>query len=290
MKMMFSKEDIQAKNLQALEEEQRILLQGNEFIYLLPHTDVRDCVSNYMIAFPTEENNRYGVVPHVGAMLFIEHNAKGLFLTLYGNVAKPSFVDNLSGVLMIITFQPAGLYALTGINQSDLTSETVPFEAVNCHLNKLMSEVIETAKTVHELVVNLDTLFLEQTKVAYPSQLKFAIQNIIDCSGNTTVKGVSGETHYSERQLNRLFVQHVGVSIKGFLRLVRVGNAFQLLESNLDTMTVISDTLGFNSLSHFIRDFKALSGFTPQEYRNVMIDFNEKQQTVGDEDNRGLII
>ena len=101
---MFSKEDIQAKNLQTLEEEKRILLQGNEFIYLLPHPDIRDCVSNYMIAFPTEENRKYGVVPHMGAMLFIEHNASGLFLTLYGNVAKPSFVDNLSGVLMIITF------------------------------------------------------------------------------------------------------------------------------------------------------------------------------------------
>jgi len=287
---MFSKEDIQIKNLQALEKEKRILLQGNEFIYLLPHPNIRDCVSNYMIAFPTEENNRYGVVPHMGAMLFIEHNAKGLFLTLYGNVAKPSFVDNLAGVLMIITFQPTGLYALTGINQSDLTSETVPFEVVNHQLNSLISEAIETAETIYELVVKFDTLFLEKAKVVYPSQLKFAIQNIINCSGNTTVKRISDEIHYSERQLNRLFMQHVGVSIKGFLRLVRVGNAFQLLENNHDSLTAISDALGFNSLSHFIRDFKALSGFTPLEYRNVMIEFNEKQQTVGDEENRSLII
>jgi len=287
---MISKEELQTKNLQAFEEEKRILLQGNEFIYLLPHPDIRDCISNYMIGFPTEENNRYGVVPHMGAMLFIEHTIKGLSLTLYGNVAKPSFVDNLSGVLMIITFQPAGLYALTGINQRDLTSETVPFETVNHHLNQLISEAIETTESIHELVIKLDHLFLKKAKMAYPSQLKLAIQNIIDCSGNTTVKRVSDETHYSERQLNRLFVQHVGVSIKGFLRLVRVGNAFQLLERNHDSMTIISDKLGFNSLSHFIHDFKALSGFTPQEYRNVMIDFNEKQQTIGDEDNRSLIM
>jgi len=287
---MLSKEDVQDKNLRILEEEKRILLQGNEFIYLLPHPDVRDCVSNYMIGFPTEENKKYGVVPHMGAMLFAQHNANGLFLTLYGNVAKPSFVDNLSGVLMIITFQPAGLYALTGINQSDLTSEAVPFEDVNLQLNTLISEALKTAESIHELVVKLDTVFLEKAKVAYPSQVKFAIQKMINCSGNTTVKRISGEAHYSERQLNRFFVQYVGISIKGFLRLVRVGNAFRLLESNHDSITAISDTLGFNSLSHFIRDFKALSGFTPQEYRNVMNDFNEKQQTVGDEEDRSLII
>ena len=287
---MFSKEDLQNKSLQPLEEENRILLQGNEFIYLLPNSDIRDCVSNYMIAFPTEENNRYGVVPHMSAMLFIEHNIEELSLTLYGNVAKPSFVDNLSGVLIIITFQPTGLYALTGINQSDLTSETIPFEVVNSELNTTISKAIKTAKDIYELVMKLDTLFMEKMKAAYPLQLKSAIQNIIDCHGNTTVKKVADEAHYSERQLNRLFVQHIGVSIKGFLRLVRVNNAFQLLENGHDNMTGISDTLGFNSLSHFIRDFKALSGFTPQEYRNVMSDFNEKQQTVRNEDTRNLII
>jgi len=282
---MLSKEDIQT-----FEDESRILLQGNEFIYLLPHADIRDCVLNYMIGFPTEENKRFGVVPHMGAMLFIAHNTKGISLTLYGNVAKPSFVDDLSGVLITITFQPAGLYALTGINQRDLKGETVPFETVSYQLNQSISEAIETAESIHELVVKLDNLFLETAKVAYPPQVKSAIGRIIACSGNTNVKRISDETHYSERQLNRLFIQHVGVSIKGFLRLVRVGNAFHLLENGDDSMTVISDTLGFNSLSHFIRDFKALAGFTPQEYRNVMNDFNEKQQARGEVENRKLTV
>ena len=287
---MISKDNLQDKSLQEYEKEKRILLRGNEIIYLLPHSDIRDCVLNYMIAFPTEENKKYGVVPHIGAMLFIQHNAQGLFLTLYGNVAKPAFVDNLSGVLVIITFWPTGLYALTGINQNDLTSETVPFEAVDYQLNTLISKAIKTAESIHELVAKLDTLFLEQAKVAYPPQVRFAIQSIIDCSGNTTVKKISDAAHYSERQLNRFFVQYVGTSIKRFLRLVRVGNAFRLLESSHDNITAISDILGFNSLSHFIRDFKALSGFTPQEYRNVMNNFNEKQQAIKDADNRNLII
>lgn len=278
---MLSKNSLQPPNLFLLQEEKRILLQGNDFINLLPHADIKNCISNYMIGFPTEENNSYGLVPHTGAMLFIQHDASNLSLTLYGNLAKPSFIDNLTGVLIIITFQPAELYTLTGVDQSSLTSETIPFEAVNPALNRLITKAIKTAENIQELVVELDTLFLEKAKAAYPSQVKFAIQKMLDCLGNTTVKKISAETHYSERQLNRFFVQHVGVSIKGFLRLVRVGNAFQLLENNHASITSISDLLGFNSISHFIRDFKALSGFTPQQYRNIMKDFNEKQQTVG---------
>jgi len=69
-----------------------------------------------------------------------------------------------------------------------------------------------------------------------------------------------------------------------------VGNALELFKnSHDDNMTAISDALGFYNLSHFIHDFKALCSFTPQEYCNIMIDFNQEQQTVGDNDSRNLI-
>jgi len=272
---MISRKDILVKNMHAFEEKHRILRQANDFIFFLPHPGLREYISSYTVTFPTNENipDSYTIMPDKGAMLFIEDDRKGLSATLYGAAAKPSVIDNLTGMLVIIMFQPVGLYALTGINQNELTSKIVPFDAVSPILCKLIFEAIEKAGSVYDLMTSLDILLLTNMKKAYPSQLKFAIINTINCAGNTTVKKLSNDIYYSERQLNRIFEQYVGVNVKSLLRLVRVDNAYQLLENNYDTITTISDTLGFYNLPHFIQDFKSLCGMTPQEYRNIMSDF-----------------
>lgn len=109
--------------------------------------------------------------------------------------------------------------------------------------------------------------------MAHHPQLILTLQTMINCTGNITVKRLSNDIYYSERQLNRMFNQQVGVSVKTFSRLIRINNAFDLLKKPNNSLTLVSDVMGFHDLSHFIRDFKSVCGVTPQEYRNNMSDF-----------------
>ena len=217
----------------------------------------------------------FTIMPSGCSTLTIAIDSSHLWIDLDGPTTKPYRVCNQADqpeILMTIEFKPAGLYALTGITQSELTDLTIPFEAVNPKLTKLISDIVEKAESIHALVSNLDMLLLENMYAAYHPQLKLTLQNIFDCAGNMTIKKLSDEIHYSERQLNRIFKQHVGVSAKPFSRLIRINNTFRLLKK-YNHLTVVSDMAGFHDLSHFIRDFKLVCGMTPQEYRNNMSDF-----------------
>lgn len=269
---------ISKKDLYIFRGAHRILLKANDFICLCPHSDLTEYVSNYNITFPKRGLMPAGftIIPCGCSTLTIENSGSNLSIYLEGPTTKPYIVGNRANqleMLVTIEFKAAGLYAFTGINQMDLVDDFIPFEAVNCRLNKLILEAVERAENIYELVTGFDLLLLENIYADYNPQLKQTLQSIIIRSGNIDVKKLSDEIYYSERHLNRLFKQHIGVGIKSFSRLLRINNSFHLLKNSSYTLTYIADVMGFYDLSHFIRDFTLVCGVTPQEYRNNMSDF-----------------
>lgn len=270
---MISKKDIHVYGW-----NHRILLRANEFICLSPHPGLKEYISSYNITFPDKGLMPAGftVMPCGCATLTIECDSKKLLIYLEGPTTKPYIVGSQTShleMLVTIEFKPAGLYALTGISQNELADEMILFDAVNPRLTKLISDMVEKAESVDELITILDMLLLENMYTSYHPQLILAVQNIVGNGGDIGIKELSEDIYYSERQLNRIFRQHVGTSAKSFSRLIRVNKAFQLFKKPDNSLTVISDKMGYHDLSHFIRDFRSVCGITPQEYRNNMSDF-----------------
>jgi len=269
---------ISKKDIQVFEEKQRILLQVKEFICLLPHPDLREYISNYNITFPTKAlmPDAFTVMPCGCSTLAVKKDDKKLFVDLQGPVTKPYIVGSRANqleMMVTIEFKPAGLFALTGIDQNELTDRTFPFEAVDPVLNKLVSETVEKAGSACEMVSGLDILLLKNIFTAYHPELKRILQNINDYAGNVTIKKLSSDIHYSERQLNRIFKQYVGTNAKSFSRLIRINNSFRLLKKSHNSLTFVSDVAGYHDLSHFVHDFKIMCGITPREYRSNMSGF-----------------
>jgi len=269
---MLSKQD-----LHTYRDTSRVLLRADEFICLRPHLRLSAYISNYNITFPTKTLlSGITTIPSGCATLTIEQDDSRIAITLDGPATKP-YIELFAAAegkqLVSIEFKPAGLYALTGIRQSELVDLSIDFEAVNPKLSKLISEALEQAGSVRELINGLDSVLLGNMYGACHPQLNPALQNIVHAAGNIAVKRLSDEIHYSERQLNRLFKEHVGVSAKSFSRLVRINKSFRLLKKPQKSLTLISDVMGFHDLAHFIHDFKSVCGVTPGEYRNKMSDF-----------------
>jgi len=200
----------------------------------------------------------------------------GLSIDLDGPTTKPhipAYQTDHPEMILTIEFKPAGLYALTGISQTELTDQTVPLEAVSPILAKLISDTVERSSSISELITSLDTLLLANAHITHRPELMMALQDIKTCAGNISVKQLSSNTHYSERQLNRIFNQFVGTSTKSFSRLIRINNTFRLFKNPRKSLAYISDVAGFHDLPHFTHDFKLVCGVTPQEYRTNMSDF-----------------
>jgi len=269
---------ISNKDIHLFEDRQRVLLHMNEFICLRPHPSLQAYISNYNITFPAKGlmSDNFTSMPCGCATISIEVGSKNLYVNLDGPITKPYIIGSQTSQLKMavtIEFKPAGLFALTGISQNELADVSIPFDGVHTKLSRLIATAIEKAKSTRELVDNIDMLLIENMYTDLHPQLVYALKNIVGCAGNISVRKLSGDIHYSERQLNRICNQHLGMGAKSFSRIVRINKAFHLLKKPNTNIAFVSDVMGFHDLSHFVRDFRLVSGITPQEFRKNLSDF-----------------
>jgi len=259
-------------------DKSRILLQSSFFICVRPHPALKRYIASYNITLPTENTMPAGftVLPSGCATITITNDGNRLYLDLEGPTAKPhisDIADKLPQMLITLEFKPAGLFEINTISQNQLADEIFGLDTVNSKLCKLIKESVEKSTTLHQLVDNLDAALLGNLKAVRHPNIGHILQNIFDSKGSISVKSLSESSHYSQRQINRILQQHVGVGTKPFLRLVRINKALHLLKKPQNDLSWASDMLGFHDLSHFINDFKSICGTTPEEYRKNMSDF-----------------
>ena len=71
------------------------------------------------------------------------------------------------------------------------------------------------------------------------------------------------------RRLERLFSRYVGVGAKWVLARYRMHDVLSALDGGYDgTLADLAATYGWYDQAHFTRDFVALVGVTPQDYRS----------------------
>ncbi|MCL2353159.1 MAG: helix-turn-helix transcriptional regulator [Defluviitaleaceae bacterium] len=268
---------ISKKDLYDFKDKSRVLLQTEDFVCILPLAPLRSYVSNYNITFPSNILLPDGLisVPSGCAALSIDVCEGGVVVNLDGPAARPfAFGGAFNKLKMVITieFKPAGLYALLGAGQQEMVDKNFSFNEINPKLARMLADVAERSDNLCQLVESLDNLLLNNLYTPFNPHFEAALRGIVTCDGAISVKALAEEVHYSQRHLNRIFKDSIGMSIKAFSRLVRVNNAIRLLKKT-NNITLISDAMGFYDLSHFMRDFKEVCGVTPQEYQKNMSNF-----------------
>ncbi len=73
--------------------------------------------------------------------------------------------------------------------------------------------------------------------------------------------------HISESSAYRLFERHFLESFSEHLKRFRIGKACEMLVNTQDAVALIAEQSGFNNLSNFNRQFKAVKGMTPSDFR-----------------------
>ena len=108
--------------------------------------------------------------------------------------------------------------------------------------------------------------------VEYPSSLPYKVSEVAQYIGNhyaetLTLAQLSGQFHISPFYISRIFTQITGLSIISYINHVRVEEARRLLQDTDLSVTEIALQVGYQSVTHFGRVFKAAMGASPQRYR-----------------------
>lgn len=98
-----------------------------------------------------------------------------------------------------------------------------------------------------------------------------AFHHVLEILGEpsiTTLAALEARTGLTARSLQRLLDRFAGVSPKRMLIRARVNDAVSLLDrGDQRPLTDIAHALGWYDQSHFIRDFRAITGQSPSAYR-----------------------
>lgn len=256
------------------------LCRGIDFINIPPHHILKPYISCYTITIPIEMSNEYTILPTASSTMVISVSTNSVCSSLRGVNTKACNVGahaNRMILLLLIEFHSGCLYPFIHANQYELIDYS--FELYD--LDKTLAQSIESelikSECIENLVEALDKIFITRLSNFCTGKGIAAMTNkIFIHSGNISMQDLSTEFCYSEKHIRRLFLQYVGISPKGFSRIVRVNYALRLLQNNPIQLIDTAIQAGFFDQPHFNHDFKMICGLSPKEYiQNMSLFYND---------------
>jgi AraC-like DNA-binding protein len=80
------------------------------------------------------------------------------------------------------------------------------------------------------------------------------------------IENVASRYGISSRYLQKIFLQYTGLTPKLFSKINRFQNSLLLVAKQNESLTSIAYECGYADQSHFIREFKSFTGYTPSGY------------------------
>ena len=219
------------------------------------------------------EKTFFRVIPDgVPALIYQEgpslfYDNKGLALPkLYVYGQSSQYIENsVSGYFRIIGvyLQPTALKAIFNMDAFELSNQNIPLEYL---VSEKILEQLLNVESIGEKIGLISDFFLNRIQGSEINLKKAEFACVLLQKG-TPLKDIQNEMALSERSLERLIKQYVGMSPKMFSRIMRFQSGLDILrKSKLDSLTTITYENGYFDQSHYIREFKEFTGTTPKAF------------------------
>ncbi len=170
-----------------------------------------------------------------------------------------------------VRFRPGGFRGLLGAPLTSITDRTIPLGAI-------YESTSDTAAEASVLDADGDDGMMQaaesilRTRIPPPDKNVDFVHGVVERVATdrtiTRVDALAKALGWGERALQRLFSDYVGVSPKWVIRRSRLHDAASLLAAEEDVnLTRLAQDLGYSDQAHFTRDFKAIVGRSPSDYR-----------------------
>jgi AraC-like DNA-binding protein len=175
-----------------------------------------------------------------------------------------------------IELTPKGLYHLFKLSMHELTNRMVSFEEVfgppGARLQNRVGDA-EDPKAKIALLQTALTHLLQQNEKEY-ALLDHTLDLLAGTHGMMRVQELASHLGYTKRYLDRLFQEHVGVSPKSLASILRFQEVYQgWMQHQSPPFFRDQWPAYYYDQSHFIKEFKRFTGFTPQQYTAITNEF-----------------
>jgi len=233
-----------------------------------PHPYLRSWVQCYWVVSSVESIvSEEKLYPDGCTSLTIDFTSSSLSMQF--NAIQTLNRLQLKGTLdrMGIRFHPGGAFQLLGLDMGELANR-------ECSLQDLgftrlqVQEQLSGAANISQRLELLDSWLLQES-IAVKAECGL-VQRLLPhlLRSENSIEELSRAVALSRRQLERKFLQQVGLTAVKLKQLVRIKQARLSIGRAPDTpLTKVALDAGFYDQSHFIRQFQLVTEQTPGQYR-----------------------
>lgn len=84
-----------------------------------------------------------------------------------------------------------------------------------------------------------------------------------------SIENLSARYGFSERYIQKLFIDWVGLTPQRFFAVRRFNKSLELIRTSAESLTSIAFECGYYDQAHFIREFKSYTGLTPTQVKGL---------------------
>jgi AraC-like DNA-binding protein len=181
-----------------------------------------------------------------------------------------------------IVFQPTGLFRLTGIPSFELTNQFVDAENIFGKDLRFIYEQLQHAKNYCEMLLIADRFVADLVCHARKDAhlLDAVSQVMMQRGGNISLDWLAKESCLCTKQFKRKFNERAGVNPKTYARIIRFTKAFNTKNAYPDRDWLrIAVGCDYFDYQHLVKDYKDLTGLTPNEFH--LLESNSPENKLG---------
>jgi AraC-like DNA-binding protein len=175
-----------------------------------------------------------------------------------------------------VKFTPTGLWQRFGWNMGLLANQAIPLSEF-LKASEQLREAVERSKNDAEIIGQIERFLLSSsTGIKRKEDVSAIIQYMDRGTEKMSVLSLAKYFQLSNRKLERLFHDQVGVSPKLYMRMIRFKHVYRLLQQSHLSKTEVSYVCGYFDQPHFNKDFKKFTGENTQTHfsqHNSLSDF-----------------
>jgi AraC-like DNA-binding protein len=226
-----------------------------------------------------EEERTYRVLPDTSLVIGFQY--KGSLWRVDNNLETPLSISGISGLAdhsrifknaagigtVLVFFKETGASAFFQQPLHELFRESVSLDNfMLCSELVKMEDQLASATSDARRITIVEQFLISRINPSKRDELVLAALPLIyQSKGTIRIKELTGQLHISQSPFEKRFRQTVGTSAKKFASIVRLKNVLQQYDKR-NSLTELAYEAGFYDQAHFIRDFKAFTGESPETF------------------------
>ena len=184
---------------------------------------------------------------------------------IVGQMTGPILISASGAVeLLGIRFQPGGTRAFLDLPAHEITDQVVELGSLSGSFERALLHTCARVVNLDQKIAAVDAFLVSRlSESKFDAHLLALAAGIIDCRGLVSVDQLASRAGISSRQLERRFLQEVGIGPKLLARIVRFQQVFRAVDQQNPAWSEVAVECGYYDQAHLIRDFNQFAQQTP---------------------------